>query len=36
LECEKLLSGIHKGKTILGPKFLNSLLLEEEGTIPVG
>jgi hypothetical protein len=33
--CEKLLSGIHKGKTILGPKFLNSLLLEEDRELPV-
>jgi hypothetical protein len=32
--CEKLLSGIQKGKTVLGPKFLNSLLLEEHGALP--
>jgi hypothetical protein len=34
--CEKLLLGIQKGKTVLDPKFLNSLLLEEDRTLPVG
>jgi hypothetical protein len=35
LVCEKLLSGIQKGKIVLDPEFLNSILLEEDGTLPV-
>jgi hypothetical protein len=33
--CEKLLSGIKTGETVLDPKFLNSLLLEVDGEFPV-
>jgi hypothetical protein len=34
--CEKLLSGIHKGKNVLDPKFLNSLLLKEDEVHSIG
>jgi hypothetical protein len=33
---EKLLPGNQKGKTVLDPKFLNSLLLEDDGALPAG
>jgi hypothetical protein len=31
--CEKRLSGIRKGHIILNAKFLNTLLLEEDGAL---